>query len=117
MAWFKSKRETYLEELAAAYKAEIQTLKEENKAVDFGRFISIPKPSESDMPEYYRQLSALVDNEFLLFYLTQLRRSVVDEFEVAGKDSAEFYRGQLAAVGKVFSDASKAKRVLQGALV
>jgi hypothetical protein len=60
------------------------------------------------MPEYERACSTLTENPFLLFYFVQLRKRVLDEFIVGGKD-AEYYRGKLAAIGEIMNDSRMAR--------
>jgi hypothetical protein len=112
MNWFKTKRERLLEELITVYKKQIVDLQNPVPLNPSGQYINVPIPQPNDMVEYWRCLSQLTDNMYSLFYLTQLRRSVVDEFEYSGKELAEYHRGQLAAIGMIFKDSQNAKKQL-----
>jgi hypothetical protein len=111
MIWFKTKREKELEELCGMYKKQLEDL---NKAVPnfASSFVCVGVPTPEDMKAYHTKIAALTTDPLYLFYLVQLRRSVVDEFEILGKDSPEYYRGKLALIGMLFQDAAKASKQL-----
>ncbi len=110
MITWKTKRERELEELVAAYQAQIKVLTDtQGSNINPAQFVNVPIPQESDMPEYWRKLAALLDDNFYLFYLTQLRRTIVDQFEVNGNDKAEYFRGKLAVIGDIINDSRKAR--------
>lgn len=109
MNWFKTKRECQLEELVEAYRTKLEAIPKASKVVEF---VNVPVPQAEDMPEYWRKIAALVDDPFYLFWLVQLRRSIVDDFETSGSDKAEYYRGKLAMIGEIISDSRKAKNAM-----
>ena len=109
--WFKSKREKELEELCGIYKKAL----EETRASVLNyasSFVNVNVPTQEDMQAYHTKIAALTSDPLYLFYLTQLRRSVVDEFEIMGKDMPEYSRGKLALIGMLFQDSRKAKTQL-----
>jgi hypothetical protein len=106
-----------LTKLVGEYRDRIERLERRVIAKEISDYVSVPIPQMSDSFEYTKSIANIVDNSLTLFYLTQLRRSIVDEFQHAGKDNSEFYRGQLAAIGKIFDDATKARqKVATGAV-
>lgn len=112
---FKTKRVKELEELLSIYKEKNSSL--ENKINNFAAmFVPLQVPQESDMTAYWTRISSLVSDPLFLFYLTQLRREIVDRFEANGKDSPEFFRGMLTTIGQIFTDARKAQRQITGGI-
>ncbi len=112
---FRNKKlEQRVADLEALVKAQEERLKQyrDNPAA---AFVSVPVPQENDMRAYWTKIAAFTADPLYLFYLSQLRREVVDNFEVASPDKAEFYRGQLAAIGQIFSDARRAKKSIDAA--
>jgi hypothetical protein len=113
MSLFKSKREKGLEELVELYREKIDEFKG-NKENFASRFVPIAVPQENDMAAYWTKLTAFITDPLYVFYLTQLRREIVDNFEGNGKSGSEFYRGMLSAIGQIFLDARKAQKQLSG---
>jgi len=107
---FKTRREIDLERLVEVQQQQLDTLQKPKNPS--GQFVTCQIPGPTDMRTYHEKIAALVDDPFYLFYLTQLRRTVVDEFEAAMNGNSEFFRGQLALIGLLFHDARKAKNQL-----
>jgi hypothetical protein len=108
MMW-KSKRERDLERLIEVQQQQIDLLKKPKNPS--GQFVVVPVPQRDDMRTYWEKISELVTDPFYLFYITQLRRSIVDDFE-SGKESADIYRGKLLLLGDIINDSRKAKNQL-----
>jgi hypothetical protein len=108
MIW-KSKRERDLERLIEVQQQQIDVLQKPKNPS--GQFTIVPVPQRDDMRTYYEKISALVIDPFYLFYITQLRRSIVDDFE-AGKENPDIYRGKLELLGDIINDSRKAKNQL-----
>lgn len=108
MIWFKSKRRIAdLERLVTLLQKEIKA-HEERKPNYASSFINVPPPSDDDLKAFALKIEAFVNDPLYLFYFVQLRREIVDAFEV-GQVNAEFSRGELAIIGKIFNDARKAR--------
>jgi hypothetical protein len=108
---FKSKREKELEELIALYKGKIEALENASPAA---KYVAVQVPQASDMTAYWTKVAAFSTDPLYVFYLSQLRREIVDRFETMGDGKAEYYRGMLAAVGQMFNDARKSIEQLAG---
>lgn len=108
---WQSKREKQLEALSTLQAEKIARIESASLAA---RFVPIAVPQATDMQAWYTHIAALGSDPLYLFYLTQLRREIIDNFETDGKTDSEFYRGQLAVIGKIFLDARKAANSLTG---
>jgi hypothetical protein len=100
-----------LEELCREYQGKISQLEERPKEV----FTVLRPPEAGDNIEFYRSIATLIDNKFLLFFLEQMRREFIEQFEVSGKELSEYYRGKLAAIGDLIKEARSAKKKMQEA--
>jgi hypothetical protein len=109
MRWLKSSRESDLERLVEVQQKQIDELS--RKKNPSGQFVVVNVPQRNDMRTYHEKISALVTDPFYLFYITQLRRSIVDDFEV-GKESPDIYRGKLSLLGNIINDARMAANQL-----
>jgi hypothetical protein len=108
--WFKTRREIDLELLVEVQQKQIDALQKPKNPS--GQYIVCQVPQATDMRTYHEKLAALDSDPFYLFYLTQLRRSIVEGFEGSVGEKPEFYRGQLALLGLIIYDARKAKNLL-----
>jgi hypothetical protein len=107
MVWNKNKeRIKQLEELVKLYSEKL----EEKKTVPV--YTLIRAPGTDDYTAFHTRISSLIEDPIFLFYLHQMRLKYTDQFEVSGKDMAEFYRGKLAAIGDLFLDARQSKNAL-----
>lgn len=109
MTW-KSKREKELERLVEIQQQHIEYLQKPKNLSGYYTIVPVPQPE--DMRTYYEKTAAFVTDQFYLFYITQLRRSIVDDFE-AGKESPDVYRGKLALLGDIIRDACKARDIIK----
>ena len=98
---FNNREKEYLE-LIDTYKKKIESLSEELSASK-KKITVIRQPGDSDAKEYCRAISNLTQSEFYLFYFDSLRRDITDKFSVSS-GPADFFRGQLALIGKIFED-------------
>lgn len=108
---FKSKRECELEELVALYKNKLDAMESMNPSA---RYVAVQVPQADDMTAYWTKIAAFATDPLYVFYLSQLRREIVDNFEIKGQHQSEYYRGMLSAIGTIFSDARKAQNQLSG---
>jgi hypothetical protein len=106
---WKSKRTRDLERLIEVQQQQIELLQKPKNPS--GQFVVVQVPQRDDMRTYYEKISALVTDPFYLFYITQLRRSIVDDFE-SGKESPDIYRGKLALLGDIINDSRMARNQL-----
>jgi hypothetical protein len=110
MIW-KSKRTKDLERLCSEQSALIKQLNDKRVVYSI-----IHAPDNGDLLEFNRCIADLTSNNFYLFYLSQKRREIVDEFEARGKENAEYYRGMLKSIGDIMQDSTNAAKQLQGNL-
>ncbi len=96
--------------LTANFKAQIAELERQLK-LKKTEYVVIRPPQESDLQEYNRQIAEIVKNPFYLAYFEQLKREVVASFSGNGKESPEYYKGQLHLIGKVFGDSRDAELI------
>lgn len=106
------KRESELLELCNLYREQLAKAKERDLS-GFSRYTVIPVPqTETDERRLQEKVASLLEDPYFLFYISQLRRSIIDAFETSGRDMAEYYRGQLAMVGEIIRDAQRAKKMI-----
>lgn len=115
MMFWKSKRERDLEDAIKLYQKMLGDMKKRETSDDLGRYVHVPAPKPEEVQEYQRRIAAFIEDRLYLFYLAQLRREVVDQFQNDRNASADYYRGKLAVIGDLISDGQRARSVLNGA--
>ncbi len=105
--WFKTKRENELLELCELYRKKINDL--ENRE----SFITVKVPLESEQGEYWRKLSLLREDNYYLFYFTNMKTQIINSFRVQGKEFSEFFRGKLDAINDILTDAKNARQKIE----
>jgi hypothetical protein len=116
MSWFKSKRTRDIEELLNLYREKIAVLERQNNNLS-AKYICIAVPQETDMEAYWTRISSLITDPFFVFYLSKLRRDIIDRFESSGENKAEYFRGMLTAIGQIFLDARSARSQLEKQMI
>ena len=92
-------------ELIAAYRNKIDILENAPKEKEI-----IPVSFASlDMNSYQESISRLSNDKNFLSMLFNLKRAAVDAFTAKGKESPEYYRGQIAAFNTILSEISNVK--------
>lgn len=107
----KTKKINDFEELLNLQNDKIKRIEDKNSNFA-SSFVFVPVPQPNDMLAYHQKMAALIDDPLYLFYISQLRRCIVDEFEASSEKNSEFYRGKLVAIGDIILDARKAKNQL-----
>jgi hypothetical protein len=74
-------------------------------------YVVVRPPDAEDLKEYNRQLAEFVKNPFYLSYFEQLKREIVAEFSGNGKNTPDYYKGQLRLIGKIFTDSRESDAI------
>ena len=73
-------------------------------------YVLVSAPSAENQTEYWRMISQFVDNDFCLFYFTQLQRSLTDEFLACDDPKkSDYFRGKMACIREIIQDSRKAR--------
>lgn len=72
-------------------------------------YTAIRIPAAEDMPEYYRKLIELDENDFYKYYFKRVYDSIAKAFIHQGKEHSEFFRGKLSAIDDIILDARSAR--------
>lgn len=103
-------REKDVSALSKNYQAQIDELTKqlELKKVEY---VVVRPPEESDLMEYNRQIAEFAINPFYLSFLEQEKREIIAAFSGNGKETPEYYKGQLHLIGKIFQASRDAKAI------
>lgn len=73
-------------------------------ARDLTTMVPIPRPED-----IITAMASLATNKNLLYYFSEMRKDIIDEFMVGGTQSPDYYRGKLAAIAEIQEEARSAR--------
>jgi hypothetical protein len=106
MFGLKTKREKELEELLGIYKKNLDAMGARPE------YVTVLVPQADNQIQYWQKLAALIADDYILFHLVRMKESIVKAFAMQGKDYPEYFRGKLACLDDLMTDAKNAKRKL-----
>jgi hypothetical protein len=105
-------REKDISALSKNFQAQIAELTNrlEEKKIEY---VVVLPPEESDLMEYNRQIAEFAVNPFYLSFFEQEKREIIAAFSGSGRQTPEYYKGQLHLIGKIFSASRDARTIFE----